>query len=112
MDNMDNIYYFRLYCSRALEEIQEIEKAKGEEECEIQPFYVSGNPVFSVLVNEKGSGTTSFHEFRSCTYFGITFFTHYLFHQLPDGEVVYVNSYIERLDGRLKRILDQYEEEF
>lgn len=112
MEDLDNSYYFRLYCSRALEEIQEIEKAKGEEECEIQPFFVEDNPIFKVLVNEKSSGIVGLHEFRVYQCFNTTFFAHYLFHQLPDGEVVYVNSYVERLDGRLKRILDQYEEEF
>lgn len=39
MEDLDISYYFRLYCSHALEEIQEIEKAKGEEECEAQTFF-------------------------------------------------------------------------
>lgn len=112
MEDLDNSYYFRLYCSRALEEIQEIEKAKGEEECEIQPFFVEDNPIFKVLVNEKSSGIVGLHEFRVYQCFNTTFFAHYLFHQLPDGEAVYVNSHIDRLDGRLKRLLDQYENEF
>jgi hypothetical protein len=112
MEDLDNSYYFRLYCSRALEEIQEIEKAKGEEECDIQPFFVEDNPIFKVLVNEKSSGIVGLHEFRVYQCFNTTFFAHYIFHQLPYGEVVYINSHIDRLDDRLKRLLDQYENEF
>jgi hypothetical protein len=112
MEDLDNSYYFRQYCSIALEEIQEIEKAKGEEDCDIQPFFVEDNPIFKVLVNEKSSGIVGLHEFRVYQCFNTTFFAHYLFHQLPYGEAVYVSSCIVRLDGRLKRLLDQYENEF
>lgn len=112
MEDLDISYYFRLYCSHALEEIQEIEKAKGEEECEAQTFFDEDNQIFKVLVNEKKVGMVALHEFRVFQCFNATFFAHYLFHHLPDVEVIYVNSCIERLDGRMKRLLEQYENEF